>query len=174
LVDWDKKTGDGSGGVSKPRLLLFVFLMVVSIGGVAVMDFSESYALWYWLATCVIFAATSIGIAWQDSLHSTEERSPHARRQLVHWSLITIGILMVFLLERMEHLDPRSGGLISLLILTIGTLLAGVHFFWRMSLLGLLLLFTFVAAVFAEQFFWIMLVPGIVLGAYVVFRSRSD
>ena len=171
MPHWDNKT---EGGVSKGRLLLFVFLMIVSIGGVAVMDFSESYAFWYWLATCVIFAATSIGVAWQDSLHSTEERSPQVRRQLVHWSLITIGILMVFLLERMEHLDPRSGGLIALLVLTIGTLLAGVHFFWRMSLLGLLLLFTFVAAVFAEQFFWIMLVPGVVLGAYVVFRSRSD
>ena len=171
MENWDKKT---DGGISKPRLLLFAFLMIVSIGGVAVMDFSASYALWYWLGTCVVFAITSIGIAWQDSLHSDEERSPQVRRQLVHWAIITIGILMIFLLERMEHLDPRSGGLISLLILTIGALLAGIHFFWRMSLLGLLLLFTFAAAVFAEQFFWIMLVPGIVLGAYVVFRSRSD
>ena len=164
---------DSGGGVNKFRLILFVFLMIVSIGGVAVMDFSESYALWYWLATCVIFAATSIGIAWQDSLHSVEERSPQAMRQLVHWSLVTLGILLVFLLERMEHLPPRSGGLIALLVLTIGTLLAGVHFFWRLSLLGILLLFTFVAAVFAEQFFWIMLVPGVILGAIVVFRGRS-
>ncbi len=170
----DTSTEPNGRGIGKLSGLLFLFLMLLSVGGVAVMDFSESAGIWYWLATTLAFAVTSILIAWQQSLVSEEERSPHVRRQLLHWIVVTIGILLVFLLERTEHLPPTTGGLCALLVLSIGTILAGIHFEWRLSILGLLLAITFIAAVFAEEFFWVMLIPVIIAGAVLVVRRKQE
>jgi hypothetical protein len=159
---------------SRPtRLILFAILTLLCIGGIAIMDFSSRWGMRYWLITAAVFAATSVALA---RLRSRQDPSHDAqlKRQILHWSVIVVALLMVFLLEGGEHIDSSTGALTALLLVAVGTLLAGVHFYWQLGLLGLMLLATFAAAVMADQFFWIMLIPAVVLTVALFLRHDRD
>jgi len=42
---------------------VFIFLVVLSLGGVAIMNYSVKYGLWYWLAMAVVSGGVSAGLA---------------------------------------------------------------------------------------------------------------
>lgn len=158
-----------SSGSHSTRLILFAILTLVCIGGIAVMDFSSTWGMRYWLVTAAVFAATSVALTRLRG-PGHEARDPQLRRQMLHWSVIVIAMLMVFLLKRAEHIDSGTGSLTALLLVSVGTLLAGVHFQWHLALLGIMLLATFAAAVMADQFFWVMLIPAVILSVVLFLR----
>ena len=152
---------------------LLASLLTVSLGGVAVMDFGERWAMWYWAATTLVFAGASIAIAYRDHPPGTDP-SPHVWRQLGHWGTVSVGIALVFALDHLEHLPARTGGLVALLMLAVGTVLAGVHLSGRIAVLGALLLVASLIAMVTEQFFWITLIPALVFGAFALLRARRE
>ncbi len=144
------------------RRMVFIALVVLSIVGIAVMDFSEKFALWYWLCMGPIFAGASLTLAWKTAHQRDSSAGVHIRRQLLHWLVLEVALLLIFLMQRFDHLQPGPSGLVALLLLAVTCLLAGVHFEWRMAILGSILALTFVGAVFVESFFWILLIPAII------------
>lgn len=156
-----------------PTTIIFIVLLFITVGGVAVMDFSDQWAHWYWFGVSIVFAVTSTTLSVIQTRRYEDARSSHLWSQLLHWTVVTAGVLLCFLLENMEGLAPRTGGIVALLVLAIGTLLAGIHYHGRVALLGILLVVTFVAAALAEKFFWIMLIPGILVGVLIVMRVRK-
>ena len=163
---------DATATQSKIRRGVFVLLVLLSVGGIAVMDYSETYALYYWLAMAPIFGGASLALAWKKAALSQESAGSHLRRQGFHWLVLVAGLLLVFLFQSEGDLEPSTGGLMALLILAVTTLLAGVHFEWRLAVLGSILSLTFIAGVLAESFFWILLIPAIISLALVV-RGRG-
>ena len=154
---------------------IFLVLIALSVGGVAVMDFSPRYGLWYWLAMGVVFAGTSIGLAWKRTAVTGSETAPHfLRRQILHWGVLILAILLVFLQRRTQGLTPTSSGLVALLLLATATLLAGVHFEWRMAVLGAILAVTYAAAALAEGFFWAILVVAAIAYVVVILTRRKS
>ena len=154
--------------------VVFLVLVLLSIGGVAIMDFAERYALWYWLAMAPIFGGASVGLAWQRTARNSEESAAHfLRRQVLHWGVLVLAILLVFLQQSTEALTPATSGLFALLLLAVATLLAGVHFEWRMAILGAVLAVTFAAAALAEEFFWAILVMAVIAYVVILFLKRS-
>ena len=154
------------------RRIVFILLVALSTVGIGVMDFSAKFALWYWLAMAPIFAGASLTLAWKTAHEHDSTAGHHIRRQLLHWLVLVVALLLVFLMQRYSQMAPASAGLISLLLLAVTCLLAGVHFEWRMAVLGGILILTFVAGVFVESFFWILLVPAIV-GAVMLARGKG-
>ncbi len=144
------------------RRIVFIALVALSVIGIGVMDFSEKFALWYWLSMAPIFAGASLALTWKTAHKLDATAGGHIRRQLFHWLVLVLSLLLVFLMERYGNLVPESAGLLALLMLAMTCLLAGVHFEWRMAVLGGILTLTFVAGVFVESFFWILLVPAII------------
>ena len=153
------------------RMYVYMVLIALSIGGIAIMDYSEKYGLWYWLAMAVIFGAASVGLAWRNVSQSGESRWHQVRRQVLHWLTLIVGMLLVFLMQRFDALDATTSGIVALLMLAITTVLAGVHFDWRLAVLGLILAATYVAAVVSEGFFWVLLVVAVVV-MFVLIRGR--
>ena len=153
------------------RMYVYMVLIALSIGGIAIMDYSEKYGLWYWLAMAVIFGAASVGLAWHNAGYTGETRWHQVRRQVLHWLTLIVGILLVFLMQRFEVLDPTASAMVALLMLAVATVLAGVHFEWRLAVLGLVLAMTFVAAVVTEGFFWLLLIVT-VLVMFMLVRGR--
>ena len=155
----------------KIRMYVYMVLIALSIGGIAIMDYSEKYGLWYWLAMAVIFGAASVGLAWHNVSYTGETRWHQVRRQVLHWLTLIVGILLVFLMQRFEVLDATTSGIVALLMLSVTTVLAGVHFDWRLAVLGLVLAATYVAAVISEGFFWVLLIVAVVV-MFMLVRSR--
>ena len=154
------------------RDIVFIILVALAVGGVAVMDFSQGKGLWYWLAMAPIFAAASIFLAWHVNQEAAEPRPLLIKRQLMHWLVQVVAVLMTFLLLRFSEVTQITAGFVALLTLAVTTLLAGVHFEWRLGVLGLILVATFVAAVLAEHFFWLLLVVAVV-AVIVALRWRG-
>jgi len=153
------------------RMYIYMALIALSIGGIAIMDYSAEYGLWYWLAMAVIFGATSVGLAWRNVNQSGETHWHQVRRQALHWLTLIVGLLLVFLMQRFDALDATTSGIVALLMLAVTTVLAGVHFDWRLAVLGLILAATYVAAVVSEGFFWVLLIVAVVV-MFVLVRSK--
>jgi len=153
---------------------IYIILVVLSVAGVAIMDYSDKYGFWYWIAMGVIFGAVSIGMAWKNDRDTPGDQSDRVIKQAMHWGALIVGILLVFLMHKANLFDRTSTpGLLALLLLAMTAGLAGVHFNWRMGVVGLILAATFVAAVLAEEFFWILLIVAVV-GVIVIFVSRRQ
>jgi len=60
-----------------------------------------------------------------------------------------------------------------MILLSVTTYLAGIHYDWRLIILGVLLGLTAGVGAIAEQFIWIMLIPAILAGAYVIYNKRK-
>ena len=79
---------------------------------------------------------------------------------------------LIYLLERTGRLNREDAGLVALLSLSLTTVLAGIHFDWRLAVLGILLAVATAGAALVEEFFWILLIPAVVAGAVVVIWQR--
>lgn len=156
------------------RRVVFILLVILSIGGIGIMDYSEKYALWYWLAMAPIFMSASLALAWKTAHQQDATAGAHIRRQVLHWLVLVVALLLVFLMQRFEELAPATAGLMALLVLGVTTVLAGVHFEWRLAVLGGLLLLTFVAGVFVESFFWVLLAPTLLVLALLLRGKGYD
>jgi hypothetical protein len=151
---------------------VYIILVLLSVGGVAIMDYSGNYGFWYWLAMAVVFGIVSIGLAWKDDRDTPGDQGGRVVKQALHWGTLVLGILLVFLMHSADLFQQQSTpGLLALLLLALTAGLAGVHFNWRMGVVGLILAATFVAAMIAEEFFWILLIIAFI-AVVVIFASR--
>ncbi len=144
------------------RRIVFIALVALSILGIGIMNFSEKFAMWYWLAMAPIFAGASLTLAWKTAHEKDATAGKHITKQLLHWLALVVSLLLVFLMHHYMALPSEATGLLSLLLLAFTCLLAGVHFEWRMAVLGTILILTFVAGVFIKSFFWVLLVPALI------------
>jgi hypothetical protein len=59
-----------------------------------------------------------------------------------------------------------------LLALALTTVLAGVHFDWRLLVLGGLLAAIAVCTAFVEEFFWMLMLPTLLVGIGLFYWQR--
>lgn len=162
--------------VDRPRRtaeeLGFAALLLVSVGGVAIADFSTRWGLTYWIAMVPLFAAASIYTGWKRSAAGPEGRGPVLLRQVLHWSALGLAVYLIFLLERTGQLNREDAGLVAMLSLALTSLLAGVHFDWRLGVLGAFLGVAAALTALVEEFFWVFLILGVLAGVVVIAWDR--
>jgi MFS family permease len=153
---------------------IYSILVFLSVGGVAIMDYSDKYGFYYWILMALVFGAVSIGLAWKRDQDTPGDQSHRVKKQALHWGTLVVGILLIFLMHGAKLFDrPSTPGLLALLLLALTAGLAGVHFNWRMAVVGLILAATFVAAVLAEEFFWILLIVAFI-AVVLIFAMRRN
>lgn len=168
-----------SSGSGQPRTralgleeIGFVALLVLSLGGMAIADFSAQWGLSYWLAVIPLFGAVSVYSGWRRARAAGENIGRVLVRQLLHWGAAALAVYLIFVLERSGRLNQEDAGLVALLLLSLSTILAGLHFDWRLSVLGVLLAVVAVCAALVEEFFWILVLPFAAAGLGVVVWQR--
>lgn len=149
-------------------------IMVLAIVGIAIADFSKGWGFWYWLAMVPIFAGVSVLLGWSRASRSGGSVPAILGKQVLHWSALPLAVYVIYLLERTGRLNQEDAGLVALLSLALTTLLAGVHFEWRLSVVGILLGVAAFCFALVEEFFWVLVLPALLAGALVVFwRKRA-
>jgi hypothetical protein len=155
-----------------PEEVVLGSLAVLSIGGMAIADFSARWGLWYWLAMVPIFVAASLFTGWARARRRGETAFRILRRQLLHWATLPLAVYLVYVLEQTGRLNREDAGLVALLALALTTALAGVHFDWRLGVLGALLGITAASAALVEEFFWVLLIPAVAAAAIAILWHR--
>lgn len=148
--------------------LTFAALVLLSIVGIAVSDFSNTYGLTYWLVMVPLFAVASIFTSWFRARKEGLTVAGILWRQIFHWAATALAVYLIYLFTRTGRIPDQEAGLLTLLVLALATFLAGVHFDWRLSLLGVVLGAAAACALLIKEFFWFLLIPALVVGIIAV------
>lgn len=147
-------------------------LGLISLVGIAITDFSASRSYLYWVAIAPVFAGVSLYAGWARARRAGQTAGDIMLRQLLHWSALPIAVYVVYLMQMTGRLNREDAGLVALLTLALTTFLAGIHFDWRLAVLGVVLAAGALFAALVEEFFWVFLLAAIPVVAWVVWRGR--
>lgn len=158
----------------KAEEIILGAVAILSIAGIAVADFSSQDGMRYWFVMVPIFAAASVFAGWSRAREQGEAPLAILAKQAFHWLALLLAVYLIYLLQQTGRLNRDDAGLVTLLALALTTFLAGVHFDWRLGVLGVLLGVTAACAALIEEFFWVLLIPALIAGAItILWRRRS-
>lgn len=171
--------GSGSrwGGFS--RELPFLVMLLLSFAGIAYTTFAPQSSALYWEILVPIFAAGCIATGWPRA-HATREHWRLLWTQILHWGAFLGAMQLMFLPGVQRLMNAGAHGLSVLILLALGTFVAGVHAqSWQIGLVGLVLALGVSAVVWIEQSALLILVAiaalvALALGLrFVVVRLRA-
>src|SRR5262249_14542720 len=114
--------------------ILAAIMMVLALIGAGVTLANVSWAEKYWLTLVPIFGVICTGAAWSR----TRTLDSTVIRQVLHWLAVALVIAANFsFFRRTGEQTSIATGLTTLLILSLGCLLAGIHLEWMFALVGL-------------------------------------
>jgi hypothetical protein len=147
---------------------ILVLLLILSLVGIGIMDFSPADGYGYWLIMVLLFGLSAMIIGWVQSKHRSDDFKIILREQSIHWltSLLVVGGL--FLIHQSGRIDEQDAGRIILLILSLSTILDGLRVGWRFSLVGLFLGVAAVVSVYTLHFLWVELGIAILIVAVTI------
>lgn len=134
---------------------ILIFLLILSITGVAITDYSTDDGYGYWIIMVFVFALFAIFIAWLQSKNNDGDFADIVKEQSLHWLISLLVVGGAFLLQKSGQLTAETASLVILLLLSLSTMLDGLRIGWRFSLVGLYLGSSSIIRAFYEPFIWI-------------------
>ena len=143
--------------------LIFAILMFLSILGVGIADALERASHWYWTAMVPVFFGCCIYLEWHASKDSEESIGTIILKQVQHWLGLLAAFYLAFFLREIGSLDNQTTGLILLLLLAVGTFMAGVHMGWLFKLLGIFLGCCLILVAYMEHYVGVMIALSVLM-----------
>jgi hypothetical protein len=147
----------------------FLGLVVLSVIGEFVGNYSPILSFWYWLSMIPVFAGTAIVTEWRRTRTEGKTAMSVIMIQVAHWSGTLLGLFATYSLWNVGRLGNEHTGLVVMLLLALTTFLDGYHVGWRFYLAGLLLFAYTVIAAMLKAVMWVALliaIPVVVFGLY--------
>jgi len=117
--------------------LPYVAVFALTILGVAYTSVAHQPLVGYWEFLSVAIAAVCISAGWPNA-QSKAARLRLIWTQVLHWTAILVAMNMVLARDAQLLLNAPTTGLALLLLLALGTFIAGVHAAsWRICVLGI-------------------------------------
>lgn len=148
---------------------ILILLLILSLVGIGITDYSPADGYGYWLIMVVVFAAFAILIGWLQSKHRAEDFQLILREQSLHWATSLWVVGGVFLIHQPGRIADDDAGLIILLILSLSTMLDGLRVGWRFSLVGLFLWISAIIAAYTEHFLWLQMLIAVLIVIGTIF-----
>lgn len=146
---------------------VFIVLVILSLLGIVISDYSAHDGYGYWLLMVFVFAALSIFTSWLQSKNAEQEFGDIVQLQAMHWFHTLIIVGAAFLLNKSGQLTEIGASLVILLILALSTILDGYRIGWQFRLLGFFLAACSIIVAYVEAFIW----ACIGLGLFVIICS---
>lgn len=145
--------------------IVLIILIMLSIIGVGITDFSPGGSHYYWLVMVPVFAAACLVIEWERSRGKGHKWTTVFGAQLLLWLGLLLAVQLVYFLLHTGRLDNENTGLIILLLLALTTFFAGINLDWRLLIVGIILGLSLIGAAYLETFFWLFFLIAIVVVA---------
>ena len=151
---------------STPGGILLIWAAYVLVG-YTLLDFNPLYAGWWFMLAGVLGGVGSAAIGRRNAARIGQVDRDEARRHLMHWGSILIGVIAIMALFAARHTEITGRGEIigQVIAIVVGVIyfLAGVHFDRYFIWLGLLLMGGAIAISFVPSYGWTML--GVLIAA---------
>ncbi len=154
--------------------LPYLVVLILAILGVAYTSMSGRPLYGYWEFLGFAIGLACIAIGWRQ----TTDRS--ARKQLIitqalHWMAFLIAMSILLLPSVNNFLNGPATGLALMLLLALGTFVAGIHVSADIAVLGIVLALTVPAVAWLKQSALLLVLIGLVIGGLiVVFRPHRN
>jgi hypothetical protein len=121
------------------RELPHAAVWVLTIFGVAYTSFAKRALITYWEFLAIVIGILCVVTGWRH-MQTRSERLRLIWTQVLHWLAILGAMNLVLLPSVQTMLNVDATGLAILMLLGLGTFIAGVHTLdWQVSLLGLVM-----------------------------------
>lgn len=155
--------------------VILLALMALAVIGVGITYVFPAKSYPYWLAMVPVFGIACTSIEWSRLRRQNLDTWKTVRDQLFHWLGVLISVYLVHMLLNIQQLTKQNAGLIVLLVLALGTFLAGIQLGWRLFVLGAFLWIILVMAAYLQGSLWVMILIGMVMiGLFIYVRSRNS
>ncbi len=131
---------------------IFILLLLLSLVGIGITDFSPEDGYGYWLIMVLVFGLLAVLVSWFQSKKGDVDFGAIIKEQTLHWTASLIVVGGAFLLEQAGKLDESSASLVVLLLLSLATMLDGIRVGWQLSLVGFFLGACAIIIAYVEQF----------------------
>jgi hypothetical protein len=136
---------------------IFIGLILLSLVGVFISDFSPIITFWFWLTMIPLFGATAILSAWSHGLESNVSVTRLILTQIIHWGGAIIALVTTYSLWATGRFTDEHTGYIILLLLALTTFTAGVHAGWRFYIAGIFLFVGGIITTHVREYIWVLL-----------------
>lgn len=141
-------------------LYLLLVLIFLSILGVGIADAFEEAAHWYWVGMVPVFFGAGVLHEWRTFHGAGPRQIGVLVKQIQHWAGVGVAFFLAFKLREIGSLDNQVTGLMLLLILALGTFLAGISMGWLFLLLGVFLGFCLILVAYTEHYVGVLIATG--------------
>ena len=150
------------------RDLPYAAMLALALGGIVLTSFRGPTTYFYWMALAPIYGLISVVAGW-GRLDTGSERTQLVVTQALHWLAVVAAMWLMFLPQVRGVENDNATSLSLLILLALGTLLAGVHArAWRVCSIGAFLAIAVPAVAWIQESAVLLLV-GVVLVALVGF-----
>lgn len=153
----------------------YLAILLLTVCGVAYVSLTRRPLITYWEIVALVSCGVGIYAGWQKAADK-DERWRLVWTQVLHWGAFLAAMNLVFLPSVQAVADADTTSLIVLLLLALGTFIAGVHTAsWRMGLNGVVMGLCVPAVAWLDQSALFVALVAIVVIALVglFFWARS-
>lgn len=141
--------------------VIYVTLVLLSLLGMAITNFSPADAHIYWLVMTLVFAIAAIITGWHQAADK-QAKIKLITSQLFHWGSTLIAVLVVYAFLHSGQIQNVTVSLMILLVLSLSTLLDGIHVGWHFSVLGILLAISTVIVTYLDEYLWVLAIIAMI------------
>ncbi len=158
---------------SRIEEFVLILLILLSLVGVVISDYSPSEGYRYWMLMIVIFGFISVFLGIVESKKQTGSLVKDILVvQVIHWLGAMLTVIAVFLLLQAEKLNSESTGMVILLILALATFIDGIRLGWRFCMAGIFLGTTSVISAFFQDFVTIVIFLALIIISFTLYWEK--
>lgn len=157
------------------RQLPFLAVLALAIFGVAYTNFSGQPLKGFWEFLAVAMGFVCFAAGW-PSASDRQARLKLAWTQAVHWAAILVAMNIMLMPSIQQWLPQPATGMVLLILLAVGTFLAGIHLLsLQVCFLGLAMALSIPAMTWLKQASLLLLLAGVaVAGLAIAFWPRGS
>jgi hypothetical protein len=156
------------------RNLPYIVALALAIFGVAYSNFTGGAINGYWEFLAVAMGVVCVVTGWPGAL-DRQARLRLIWTQVVHWVTMLVAMNLVLLGGFQQLLPVQATGLVLLLLLGVGTFLAGVYLYsFRIGFVGFAMAMSIPAMTWLKQASLLLVLAGVaVAGLAIAFWPRG-
>jgi len=120
------------------RKLPYIIVLALTLLGVAYTSVAQQPISFFWEFVALATGVLCVTTGW-TKIDTREARARLMWTQAVHWAAIFVAMNILFLPSVQRLLPSPATSLAILLLLALGTFLAGIHVSWQICVLGVVM-----------------------------------
>ena len=157
--------------------LPYIIMLSMAVFGIGLVTFTGDPIGLYWEVLTVVFCGLCIYIGWPNALEK-RDRIKLVWTQVLHWTAFLAAMWLIYTPTMRSLIDVNATGLNLMVLLALGTFVAGVHAeAWQICVVGLILaLFVPAMAIVQRSSLFIMVallgLAFVAVSLYTTFHSH--